>query len=291
MTLDSSTGWRFFGECVETRCDGRMIRTISSNLRGTMYSAIFLLVVLMLPSSCALNSAADQFSGGSDDCTSKNYTHKSEAELGSMTLEQQFDELVKEQTFHKVAPWQEGHDNKYLEMLDKLLRQHSRELLPMYVKRLETYDPGKPPVCNDRAGVQFALASAMASDIDNSVVRLRGIEEGRKVIVAMERAVERMRNAGFDAPNHELHSRYSLTSHHLEMAKGTNIHDEITTYTLKSRYKVEMTSTERLGFSNFLTSLDPRYPTWSETDGVHYPSQLKDADRYLSAYREFKAKK
>jgi hypothetical protein len=75
------------------------------------------------------------------------------------------------------------------------------------------------------------------------------------------------------------------------MARGTNIRDEMIRATLQSRHKVQMTESEYLEFSNFLTSLDPTYPIWSEVGEYGPPTTLKESKRYYEAYVKFKAKK
>lgn len=116
-------------------------------------------------------------------------------------------------------------------------------------------------------------------------------EAGRLAIEALERAVDRMRKAGFDKSDHELNSRFEQSLHHLAMAKGTNIHDEMIRATLLARHKVIMTEDEYLAFSNFLTALDPSYPTWSAPGDYGPPTLLKESKKYYEAYLKFKAKR
>ncbi len=235
---------------------------------------------------CAFYSAGDSPSNTQTwiDCPQETFKH-SDGDLNAMTAARLFDEMVKEQTFHPATSWE--HEDDYGSRLHAVAARRGSKMLPEFTKGLDSYDPGKPSECNDSARVGFFIASATASDIDNWVARLRSTEDGRQVIAAIERGVKRMTMAGFDDANHKLHGLYGLTSHHAEMARGTNIHDEILVYTLKERHKIDLSKSEQLAFSNFLTSLDPSYPSWSRTDSVNFPSQLKDTRRYLSAYRQF----
>jgi len=95
-------------------------------------------------------------------------------------------------------------------------------------------------------------------------------------------------DAGFDKTEHNRNSYFSLASHYLEMAKGTNIRDEMIEATLQAKHKIQMTDEELLEFSNYLVSLDPTYPTWSDVGEAGPPALVKDSKRYYDAYLEFK---
>lgn len=99
-----------------------------------------------------------------------------------------------------------------------------------------------------------------------------------------------MRQSGFDKIDHNFNNRFNLSLHHLEMAQGTNIRDEMIRATLSARHKVRMPENEYLAFSNFLVSLDPTYPSWSEVGENGPPALMKESGKYYAAYLKFKAK-
>lgn len=222
------------------------------------------------------------FTSETDDCGKENYKHKLEAEIVDMTPAQIIDEMAKEQIYHMPA-----FGDDYGNMLNEYIPKDKVKILPVLNEYMNGYDPNNPD-CNDRSGARFVVASTMADDIDNSVVRLRGIKEGQLAIEALEHAVERMRKAGFDKNEHELNDRFNLSLLNLKGQKGANIRDELIMNTLQSRHKVQMTEGKLLEFSNFLTSLDPRYPRWSDVGDYGPPPVLAESKKYYEVYLEFK---
>lgn len=222
---------------------------------------------------------------GTDDCGKVSYRHKSEAEIAAMTPAQRIDELIKEQVYHMPA-----FDN-YSDVIKKYIRKDGVKILPVLTRYLNEYNPESFSKCKDLSVGLFTISSAEADDLDNSVIRLRGTKEGKLTIKALERGIERMRKAGFDKDNHEMKSDFNLLSLHLNGLKGINVHDEIIMNTLRARHKVQITESEILMFSNFLTSLDPSYPSWSKIGGQNLPPVLDDSKKHYEAYLKFKAKK
>lgn len=219
------------------------------------------------------------------ECEKTDYKHKSEAEIAAMTPAQWIDEMVSEQLYHMPA-----FEDETADLLGDYIYKEGVKILPLLIEYLNDYDPKGSSDC-DRSGMRFAISSAYADSLDNTIFRLRGTTEGRLAIEALGRGVGRMREAGFEKSDHKFNGRFNLSLHHLEMAKGTNIRDEMIRATLRARHGVQMTESEYLDFSNFLTSLDPAYPTWSDVGEYGPPPLMAESKRYYEAYLKFKARK
>jgi hypothetical protein len=201
-----------------------------------------------------------------------------------MSPTQLIDEDVSEQLHHMPAL-----GDHYGSLIRKYIFEKGVKMLPIWTEYMNDYDPKKSSSrCKE---MRFHVAMAELSHIDDRVTRLRATKEGQLSINSLERAIERMREAGFDKGEYEQKSNFNFALHTLEMAKGTNIRDEMIRATLQARHKVQMTESEYLEFSNFLTSLDPTYPTWSEVVEYGPPTTLKESKKYYETYLKFKAKK
>jgi hypothetical protein len=220
------------------------------------------------------------------NCKQAKFSHKSESVLSAMNALQLINEEVDEQIYHQT-----DLADDYSKLVGRYIRKQRDQILPVLIRYIDEYDPNRADDCDDPAGARFSVASAELSDFDNNVARLRAGIEGRAAIESLERAVAKMKVAGFARINHEQNSRFSIASLNVEMMKGTNITDEMIRATLQARYKIQMTETEYLEFSNFLVSLDPTYPTWSEVGDYGPPQLVKDSQRYHEAYLKFRAKK
>ena len=222
------------------------------------------------------------------DCQKLNYKHKSEAAIAAMTPTQRIDEMVSEQLYHMPALGDETAST-----INNYIHKDGVKILPILVEFMNNYDP-KLPDCEDRKGMRFAVAAMYASDLDTGVVRLRGINEGKLGIAALDRGMERMREAGFGNDDHKFNSRFRLLSDILKELKGINIRDENIRSTLRVRYNVKMNDDEMLELSDFLTTLDPTYTSWSKETEYGPPATIVKFERYYEAYlkfKEFKAKK
>lgn len=208
-----------------------------------------------------------------DNC--KNYRHKSEAEIGSWPLSRQIDELIKEQRCHKI----DIHD-EYSSLVFKYVRKDGVNALPILGRHMDSYYPKHDDRVEEHTKPFFAV-SVIADDLDNRVVRLRGTKEGRLIIEALDRGIERMRKVGFSRDWLENLVQFSKNQ------KGTNIIDNYISNSLREYHKIDMTDDEQLQFSNFLVSLDPTYPSWSELGEDGPPATLKESRRYYEAYLEF----
>jgi uncharacterized protein YdhG (YjbR/CyaY superfamily) len=218
-----------------------------------------------------------------DECRKENFKHKSEAEIATMTPAQRIDEMVKDQTYHMPSL-----DDDYGFLVSKYIKKDGVKILPVLIEYMKDLDPNSFFDCRYRA-MRFIVASLEAGDLDHTV-RLRGTKEGQSAIEALERGIERMKMANFDKDDHRWNSNYDYSLLILEGLKGINGKDLIIKDTLRVRHKVQMTEDELLEFSNFLTSLDPNYPSWSEVKDGSDPLIMKNSEKYYEAYRKFKKK-
>jgi hypothetical protein len=222
-------------------------------------------------------------------CLEKNYEPKSEAEIASMTPRQLIDELVKVNTnsfdtYAELADYEDSIENR--------IRKLGINALPVLTEYMNAYEPNSTAYCDD---LRFAQARRMSHDIDRFEFRLRGTKEGQLAIEAFERAIKRMENSGIDQEKIEQAS--------LNRLKGINWVDWEIQRTFRINKKIEISDSELLDFSNFLTERDPTYPIWSDsnivtdnsqTDGAGNPLQvqiLKRPERFYEAYSEFKKTK
>ncbi|NOT46658.1 MAG: hypothetical protein HOP17_02765 [Acidobacteria bacterium] len=207
----------------------------------------------------------------------RNYKHKSEPEIAAMTPEQRIDEEIKERDhMSRIGDRQYGLILKYRRKDG--LKGHAH-----LIKLIESYDPKRLRNHTYSAAVMIAL------DIDDRTVRLRGSPEGRKIIEAIERLSSRMKMAG---------EKY-ITPDEMDLPKlnGLNFVDHAIADTLWMKYRIQVSDSELLEFSNFLVSRDPTYPSWSEQDFIRDysrpagPSQfhvMRDPKRYHEMYVTFK---
>jgi hypothetical protein len=207
-----------------------------------------------------------------------------------MSASQLFDEQVKEQHYHSAIGWgPKDHDDSYAFSIGRHLDIiDPRIIVPILSGVFADFNP---KAASDCGATKFHVASATLSDLDNGKIRIRSFPEGRKAIDALETAVDKLRKAGFDAPDHPKAFLFNLSDHNVQMAKETNIRDEMIRASLETRNRVTMTEAEYIDFSNFLTTLDPKYPTWSEVGDYGPPTLVKDSGRYFEAYRKFKTQK
>jgi hypothetical protein len=271
-----------------------------------MKTLIVLLFVVINLFACNLGSASYKPKSESetvvtsptpkpDTCVEANYKHKSEAELTAMPPAQRIDEVVKEQLYHMP------NVEDYPASLGIYLRKDGVQVMPVLTEYMNAYDPKNYSKCE---GMRFHVAFTRSGDIDDNVVRLRGIKEGQLAIDALERGIERMRDAGFDKSNHKRSGDFNFALLHLKLLKGINISDRSIMDTFWVQHKIKMSDSELLEFCNFLILRDPTYPAWSEMTGLikdhsrtneaGYPLQvylLKKPERYYEAYLEFKKTK
>lgn len=226
------------------------------------------------------------------------YRHRSEAEIARMTPAQRVDEYAEEQAHHKYDVLDE-----HSELIWKYIQRDGLAALPRMIEIMDEYDPTRASGRRGHKGERFDAMWMLLGDLDNHVARLRGSEEGRRAMAALERAIQRMRAAGYGQPDQhewEQHGRFDLAAATLEQSRGINlITDLAIRNALRLGHRVEMSDEELLAFSNFLVARDPIYPRWSEMDYVSDPTRLnttgvpvrmhtmRNPHRYYEAYLEF----
>jgi len=157
--------------------------------------------------------------------------------------------------------------------------------MPHLVELIDTYNPKRTH------DYRAAHAVMLAADMDDRLIRLRASPEGRAVIEAIERVSARMIAAG---------KTYSYAELDLPKLKGLNFVDEAIADTLWVKYRIKISKSELLEFSNYLVQFDPSYPSWSERDYMRDNSRknkgeiaplvfvMRQPARYYGAYLAFK---
>lgn len=229
------------------------------------------------------------------------YGHKSEAELARMTPAQRVDEWVDENVHHRF-----DLDDEYSDVIHKYVMRDGLAALPRMIEIMDEYDPTKFREGKGRRGERFDACWEMLADIDGHTVRLRASLEGGRALDALERAVKRMRAAGYGQKEQhewEQHGRFDLALKALEEGRGVNSADRAIRETFWVRYKLKMSDEELLAFSNFLVARDPAYPSWSEQDFIKDYTRINEAgnpfqrhvmkkpERFHEAYTDFKKPK
>lgn len=228
----------------------------------------------------------------------KKYRHKTETEIAQMTPAQRVDEYAEEQINHKydVLDDQSALINKYI-------RRDGLKAVPRIIEIIDEYDPTRSSGKRGHKGERFDAAWMIMGSLDNSVVRLRITEEGKRAISALERSIERLEATGYgrkDQDVWERSGRFNGATHVVESAKGVNFRDEFIRNTFKVEYEIILSDAELLEFSNFLAAKYPDYPIWSEAKLIKYKAQSDDAgypvqlsvltkpERFYEAYTEYK---
>lgn len=230
------------------------------------------------------------------------YKHKTEAEIAQMTPALRVDEYSEEQAYHKY----DLSDEQWMLIL-KCIRRDGLAALPRMIEITDEYDPTRASGKRGHKGERFDAMWMLLGDLDNHVVRLRGTEEGKRAIAALERAINRMRAAGYGQPDQHdwpQHGRFESAVATIEQARGINLTtDPAIRNALRLGYRVQMSDEALLAFSNFLVTHDPTYPSWSEMDYIKDYSRLnavglpvrvhtmKKPERFYDAYFEFKKAK
>ncbi len=227
--------------------------------------------------------------------------HKPEAEIARMTPAQRVDEWVNEQVHHRY-----DFLDRHRDLLRKYITRDGLKALPRMVEIMDEYDPTRFREGKGRRGERFDACWLMLGYIDNDVVRLRGSEEGRRAMDALERAINRMRAANYGQEDqHEWaqHGRFNLAVTYLKEAEGINRTDHAIRDTFRLEYKILLSDEELLAFSNFMAARYPQYPSWSEQNFIKDYTQvsegelplqrhvMKKPERFHEAYLEFKKTK
>lgn len=239
------------------------------------------------------------FGGFVDACAQ--YGHKLEAEIAAMTPAQRVEEYANEQAYHKYVVLDEQHG-----LISKYIRGDGLTALPRMIEIMDEYDPRNVSGRSGKKGERFDAMWMLLGELDDHVVRLRASPAGRQAIDTLERAIKRMRAAGYGQKDqHEWaeHGRFDLASMALQEAKGLNSTDTAIQDTFRVNYKIRLSHRELLAFTNSLVARDASYPSWSETDYIKDYSRVNDAgnpaqvyvlkkpDRFHEAYLQFKKQK
>lgn len=221
--------------------------------------------------------------------------HKSEAEISQMTPAQRVDEWADERLHHRY----DLSDHQY-QLIKKYILRDGLAALPRMIEIMDEYDPTRGSGKSGHKGERFDACVELFSHIDELAVRLRGSEEGRRAIDALERAINRMRAAGYSQPDQDewaKSGRFGVAVIYLRQSKGINDTDEAIRNTLRLEHKIQLSSAELLEFSNFLVIRYPEYPSWSERDFINIFDEagnplpglvVKKLQRFYEAYLEFK---
>jgi hypothetical protein len=227
--------------------------------------------------------------------------HKPEAEIINMTPAARVDEWVNEQVHHRF-----DLDDDQSILIRKYVLRDGTKALPRLTEIMDEYDPADRK--KRSKGERFDAAFLLLSFIDRQAVRLRGSEEGRLAMKALERGIQRMRAAGFARKDGHAwewvpDGRFEQAEAYLEEAKGIGFTDQAIRETFRLNSKLVMSDAELLEFSNFLVAHYPDYPSWSEKDFIKDPTRLSKAGyplqvlvmktptRFYEAYSEFTKKK
>ena len=229
------------------------------------------------------------------------HKHKSEAEIALMTPAQKVNEWCNEQVHYRF-----DLDDNHGSLIEKYIWRDGLKALPRVIEITDEYDPTRASGRRGDKDERFDAMLMLLSDLDNRVVRLRGPEEGRRAVDALERAINRMRMAGYSQKDQVKWSKYErldFAMNNLDWVKGISLVDDEVKDTLWVRYTILLSKEELLAFSNFLVARDPTYPSWSETDFMKdytrvseagYPLQVhifRKPERFYETYMEFKRTK
>jgi hypothetical protein len=230
-------------------------------------------------------------------CAQLGSGHKSEAEIVRMTVEQHIEEYWRENSRHQ---W---HDN-YQDLIESYISRDGLKAVPCLAKVIDEYDPTRRETRSKRRGDRCGMAGELLGRLDANVVRLRASEIGRAAIGAMRRAVQRMQGAHFDAAaSYEYEDNlYQLSLATLRELEGSNDCDGAIKHTLELRYKISLSDKEMLDFVEYMISLAPDYPSWSQREEFKDMNQrnqagnhiwyliLKTPEPFYKVYLQYKAK-
>lgn len=221
--------------------------------------------------------------------------HKSEAEITRMTPEQRVEEACGEYARHAG-----DLTDDYGDLLDTYISHDGVKALPQIIRIINGYDPTRREGKSKVKDLRCEKAEMLLSRIDTSEFRLRGYEEGRAAIEAIERMRTEYLNIAEDDDQKE--NRYQISLSTLKELEGINRCDEAIRNTLKLKYKIALSEQELMEFVSHMISTDPSYPGWSEREEFKDMTQRNEAgyprwyviaknpEPYYQAYLKYKAK-
>jgi hypothetical protein len=236
-----------------------------------------MLFVVMIGCQAIPNNVFTQ----SSVCGDRYFKHKSEAEIAAMSPEEKMDQMVLEEMFHLPALDDDNYDLLHLYIINDGIK-----ILPKAIEYMNEYDPNAKE-CKQRNDARLLTAAMYIANVDSAKFRIRAVENGRVAINALEQAIERRRKSRLDADDYD--GRGNLLSTLLEGPKGRATKDGLIKETLEKQYNIKMSDAELMEFTNFLISLDPAYPSWTNIFGWAEMTK-EESDLYYRAYQKFKKK-
>ncbi|MEZ5345686.1 MAG: hypothetical protein R2681_09050 [Pyrinomonadaceae bacterium] len=249
------------------------------------YMRILILMFLMLVTGC--EGAGKSFKYTSSQCGDKdferkarNFEHETSDEIHAMSPEEKMDQMLLEYLFHQ--PWERVNDANY-DLLHKLLIEDSIRILPKAIEYVTSYKPTNGS-CKEFNEARLIVAAEYVKAVDDREFRVRAITQGKTFLKELEATIELKQKQ-----NHNK-NRIRLLSMLLEQMKGTNIADGDLQATFKNKYSIEISHEELNMFIEYLISVDPAYPSWSDVDRSSPPHTFKDPEKFYEAYEQFKTK-
>jgi len=247
--------------------------------RRLLISVLSFALLVPLSGRAQLDSGND--AGNIEDlrCVEKNYRHKTDAELKEMSAEQLADESTKEWIYHASLMDKYGMFtiNSYTEKIGVAI-------IPVLTKVAKSFTSRPLSDCLQQ---RFFTVFAIASDVDEQVVRLRSTQGGREAIAAALAAVKAMVDAGLADDSTHPYNKAHFGLYLLEHVRGVNEEDEAIRELLTSDFRVQFSDQEFAEFVEFLTANYPTYPGW--TPRVNMARDLRpNKKKYYDAYLKFK---
>jgi hypothetical protein len=206
--------------------------------------------------------------------------HKSRAQIERMSPDERVEEYCREYAVHS------DRDLDYVEMLNEFIDRDGLAGLPRMIKEINDFDPSPRAYKRERDARCF-MAVVLLGDVDETVVRLRATEDGRKGINAVDHLVSRMRAAHFDVATGDEYPRrlrYEYAVDCLKALNGVNMLDDAIRNTLRLRYGTELSSQELSDFVNYLISYDSSYPQWGRKQLYRDSERRNEAGNPLQYY-------
>ena len=189
------------------------------------------------------------------------FRHKSEAEIAQMTPSQRVIEYCEDYVYHGSH-----FPNDYTKLLGQSLFKDGIKTFPQIIRIFDEFDPAKMKYGFDENFKKYEAAYFLLGDFEAGLFRIRGLDEGKAIIEALRRSIERMRSENYknDKPvGDEMWRRYSLMYYNLQSLNELSFGDSCVKSTLTGNYGIHLTEKELLELVNYLIVRDPHYPAWS----------------------------
>jgi hypothetical protein len=254
---------------------------MNGNFRTTRISLLLCLFLLPFASTSAQKLRTYDTPPDTEDsrCVEKNYRHKIAEELRRMVPEQLIDEKAKEWNYHASLM-----DNYGMFTLDSYLDKMGAEIIPVLSKLSQEFASRPLSACQQE---RFFTAFALAADVDQQVVRLRSIKEGRSAIAGATLAIEKMKGAGLGDDATHPYNKSHFGEYLLDSILGTTGFDDQIRELLFSQYRIRLSDRQFVKFVDYLTTTVPRYPSWTPRINMSRDLRL-NKKRYYGAYLKFK---